>query len=180
MIAPHNKLQVNHAIYPKLCIHPDITCIDNQTFAQAWHLWHFFQGFIGHSENAPFRASISNLKFETRSLLYNLQKLLCWICFTTSDVPNFKQHVLHDQFKAFDIGFYETAHHLELKPPASKLYVTLQTRYVFSRGQFQETRKHWIYWFKSYYQKTTEKSVQFWKSQFQQARSPLKWNLNHV
>ena len=101
----------------------------------------------------------------------------CWICFTTSD---FKQHVLHDQFKAFDIGFYETAHHLELKPPASKLYVTLQTRYVFSRGQFQETRKHWIYWFKSYYQKTTEKSVQFWKSQFQQARSPLKWNLNHV
>ena len=76
--------------------------------------------------------------------------------------------------------FYETAHHLELKPPASKLYVTLQTRYVFSRGQFQETRKHWIYWFKSYYQKTTEKSVQFWKSQFQQARSPLKWNLNHV
>ena len=73
-----------------------------------------------------------------------------------------------------------SAHHLALKPPASKPYVTLQTRYVFSRGQVQETRKHWIYWFKSYYQKTTEKSVQFWKSQFQQARSPLKWNLNHV
>ena len=131
------------------------------------------------------------LRSEHQFQIWNLKQdpccTTCQNCFVEYVSPRLTSQTSNSMFfmtslKHLILAFtrLRSAHHLELKPPASKLYVTLQTRYVFSRGQFQETRKHWIYWFKSYYQKTTEKSVQFWKSQFQQARSPLKRNLNHV